>query len=996
MGQFDAEDLELIEGFREESEDHLEVIEDQLLKLEREEFDKESINLIFRSIHTIKGGSGFLGFNAVKELSHRMESLLDCLRNSKVDFNEDVTDVLLRGTDLLKAMFEDLENQDCVDTTETMLILDSILAGETPSSCNRESKGQNACEQALLTVDDLVLDDVLKLKERGFNFIRVTILKSDHEEKVKTQGFDLFSDYFNSFGKLIAHDGLDGEKQRSEIVFGSVLEGEFASAALCVAEKDFKHLSESDLKQLFAQQDEGSVQGKVKTAKTAVLKDKKKAKTQTTRTNKTLKVSTQLLGNLMSLAGELILCRNQLVQEGNISDMPVLHTLNQRLSELQETVMKTRLQPVGAVFNKVPRMVRDLSRSLDKHVEVDLSGVDVELDRTIIDAISDPLTHLVRNSIDHGFEERAERVRLGKSETCNLSLRAFHESGMVNLEIKDDGRGIDADKLKMKALEKGLISGSEAASMGYREALSLIFRPGFSMAKKVTEISGRGVGMDVVKTSFEKLGGTVDLYSELGVGTTVLVKLPTTLAIVSAVIAQVEDYSFAISQSNIEEIVRLKEYELPQKLEKHGSFEVYRLRGQLLPVVRLADIFKIERTFVDKKGCVRSDRRQNLSDRRGESVPSKEIRELRRGAERRKRGRTFYIVVVRVGSNRFGVLINKIQNTEEIVIKPLSSFIKNIDCFHGSTIRGDGKVIMVLDCNGLAKTANLTFAKLDDLVKNSDSADDRHNAEKQSFLIFNNHFEECFALPLSFITRIEKVYEKDIVQLGDRELIQLDGKNVPLFRLESKLKVKATSKNKDGSIFLILPNMMKSTYALVCSRVLDVVSTEVKLETEVMPAEGVIGTSIINGRTTVILDIHGLLEEKQSEDKFNRMNYSILLVEDTPFFMNMIKLYLLQAGFKVDEAVNGLKAWERLEQKEYDLVLSDIEMPEMDGYELVHKIKTDPRFQHLPVMAITALDNPNAKAKGQKAGFDAYQVKLDKAKLIQSIYKLIHISKGIG
>lgn len=1036
MSDFEFEDAELINGFREESLEHIEVVETKLLDLESGGVNPSDINEIFRSIHTIKGGSGFLGFEAVKELSHGMESLLDMIRNGKRELTSEAADVLLRGSDLLKAMMNDLANQDDIPIKEELHILEQLIngepVGEVPSETDSEPESEPEVEVVTSTPADekgglplISKEELESYQNKGFNVYRLPFVKEGHLDKRIKKNFDTFQAYLNSFGCLVWEDGNleDDSVSEAEIVFATVLDADFASASLKVSSDDLSKLSRDDCAKLHEVVAPQVVQKSVEPATTKSDKPVEPKKTEAPKsaagapkkaspakvgpepptkrkasaaaapaTTSTIRVNTGLLNKLMNLAGELILSRNQLVQKLDNKDLPELQSLNQRLSELQESVMQTRLQQVGAVFNKVPRMVRDLSRSLGKKIEVELDGVDVELDRTIIDSITDPLTHLVRNSIDHGIEMPEERLHAGKTGHGTLSLRAYHEGGQVNLEIKDDGKGIDPEVLKVKAVEKGLCTTADIEVMGKREALNLIFKPGFSTAQEITDISGRGVGMDVVKTSFEKLGGTVDLNSDIGIGTTILVKLPTTLAIVSAVIVESESYDFAIPQTNIEEIVRLKENEITTKLERVGHYEIYRLRGKLLPVIRLADILQLKRTFLDKDGNVREDRRQNLADRRSGKKASDAELARRVGEERRQgSGKTQYIVVLRVGVNQYGLLVDKINDVEEVVVKPLSSFIKSIKCFHGTTILGDGRVIMIMDCNGISNMANLKFDTLQDLSDSDSHHSHAEHHESQSFLIFNNNPEEAFALPLSFITRIEKVEVSDIEKMGDEELIQVGGKNVPLFRLEKKIQCKEGVINEDGQFYLLIPNMVRSPYAIVATRVQDVVSTTVDVQTNVMKQEGVLGTSIINEKLTLMLDIYGLFGEKRHTDFMNHdVSHKILLAEDTPFFRTMIRAYLQEHGLEVIDAVNGLEAWELLEEgNEVDLVLSDIEMPVMNGYELVHKIKTSEKFNHLPVMAITALDNPQAMAEGKQAGFDAYQVKLDRNELIKTIDELL-------
>ncbi len=887
--------------------------------------------------------------------------------------------------------------------------------GDPNSSHRKKRKTESDCEafhqgepNPRLLVKPKELES---LKKKGFHFYHFPFIKKNHLGKKTEMDFDSFQAYLDSFGRLVWEDGnLEHPNDEALIVFATVLGMDFASSSLKTPPEAIREISlneclsfkeKSSASPQYPKQNDSSRENRTPEGPKDPVNDQKTPskvmkpppadspdETVQSPTAKTIRVNTDLLNKLMNLAGELILSRNQLLQKLENKDLPELQSLNQRLSELQESVMQTRLQQVGAVFRKVPRLVRDLSKALGKKIEVEIDGEEVELDRAIIESISDPLIHLVRNSIDHGIELPEKRLKAGKAEHGALKLRAFHEGGHVHLEIKDDGAGIDPDLLKFKALEMGLYTDKDIEVMGKHEALNLIFKPGFSTAQKVTEVSGRGVGMDVVKTQFEKLGGTVDIQSDLGIGTSVMIKLPTTLAIVSAVILKSESEDFAIPQSNIEEIVCIKEHEMASKLERVGQYQIYRLRGKLLPVIRLADILNLERTFLDEEGQPQQDRRKNLADRRSRSKVEQTDQARRAEGERRRNpGKTQFITVLRVGVHQYGLLVDQIKDVEEIVVKPLSSFVKEIKSFHGATILGDGRVIMILDCNGIAELAHLRFDNLQDLSDSESQQTLADHHESQRFLVFNNHPEETFAIPLSFITRIEKVNVSHVERIGDKELVQIGGKSIPLFRLEKKIQCKEGVVHSDGQFYLLIPKLVQSPYAIVATRVQDVVTTTVAVQTDVLKQEGVLGTSTIDGKLTLMLDIYGLFEEKRHTDFMNNdISHKVLLVEDTPFFRAMIRAYLQDHGLEVIESVNGSEAWELLEDgNTVDLVLSDIEMPIMNGYELVRKIKSSERHHHLPVLAITALDNHQAKAEGEKAGFDAYQVKLDRHELIKTI-----------
>ncbi|MCP3955781.1 MAG: chemotaxis protein CheA, partial [Desulfobacterales bacterium] len=422
-----------------------------------------------------------------------------------------------------------------------------------------------------------------------------------------------------------------------------------------------------------------------------------------------LRINVSLLDSLMNLAGELVLGRNQLLQALSSADQRLSSLAGQRIdlitSELQEAIMLTRMQPIGIVFNKYPRVVRDLSRQLAKSIELDVEGKTVELDKTIIEAINDPLTHLVRNAVDHGIETPDARRAAGKPETGRVALKAYHAAGQVNIEISDDGKGLDGDKLAAVALSKGLITEEQVRAMSAREKVNLIFLPGFSTAEKVSDVSGRGVGMDVVKTNLDKLGGHTDIDSTPGVGSTIRIKLPLTLAIIPSQIVIAEDERYAIPQVNLVELLRVPADKAKERIEKVGEAEVIRLRGNLLPLVRLADLFGVQRTYCDPESGPHDDRRDNIADRRSKTSPltdespeepriqpSADDDFTRQPGDRRYRADSaLNIAVVSAGVFKYGLIVDRLLDSEEIVVKPLGRHLKQCKGYAGATIMGDGR-----------------------------------------------------------------------------------------------------------------------------------------------------------------------------------------------------------------------------------------------------------------------------------------------------------------
>ena len=674
-----------------------------------------------------------------------------------------------------------------------------------------------------------------------------------------------------------------------------------------------------------------------------------KAAPQVSLTETHIRVDVKLLDHLMNLAGELVLARNRLVQiAGEVNDtelMRATQSLSLVTTEMQETIMKTRMQPIGTVFNKFPRIVRDLARSSGKKVNLHIEGADTELDRSIIEAIKDPLTHLVRNSIDHGIEMPDERVQVGKPSVGTLVLRAYHEGGQVIIEIEDDGRGIDVEKVKKKAIEKGLITPEEAERMSDREAIALIFRPGFSTAEKVTNISGRGVGMDVVKTNIERLGGSVEINSIKGAGTTVRVKIPLTLAIVPALIILSGGERYAIPQVNLKELVNIEKEE---EIHRIGSSEFYRLRGEIIPLVRLSQILK------------------NTN-----------------GGEERS------LVILSSGAMDFGLLVDEVRDSEEIVVKPLGRLLKGIPIYAGATIMGDGKVALILDVVGLSRYIGFKAEEMErafgEEERKAVSAE-----EKQFILLFNVHPSEQFAIPLSLISRLDKIEASKIEYVGGKELIQYKGKSVPVIRLENYLPIQPLPEQEEYNLLFFEEGLKK--VAILVSQIVDSLETDLELEEDIYQVDGILGNRIINGRTTVFIDIYKIIEMYDPE-WFSRPEIlekkRILYAEDSPFYRQLVKNYLQSAGYEVEVAEDGLEAWEKLQHQPFDLLITDIEMPKLDGFGLAKKVRSEDRFSDLPIMALTSLSGEEVYRKAKEIGIDEFKVKLDRDSVIKAVAELL-------
>jgi two-component system chemotaxis sensor kinase CheA len=734
-----------------------------------------------------------------------------------------------------------------------------------------------------------------------------------------------------------------------------------------------------------------------------------------------LRVHVSLLDSLMNLAGELVLSRNQLIQAFSSGDQRASELAGQRIdlitSELQEAIMLTRMQAVGNVFNKFPRVVRDLARKLGKNIELILDGNDVEMDKTIIEAISDPLTHLVRNSVDHGIETPEERQKSGKDPKGTVRLKAFHEAGQVNIEIFDNGRGLEGKKLAAAAVAKGLISEEQASTMSEKEKVALIFLPGFSTAKEVTDVSGRGVGMDVVKTNLDKLGGVIDIESKLGEGTSIRIKLPLTLAIIPCQIIATSGERYAIPQVNLEELLRIPADQVKERIERVGYAEVVRLRGNLLPLVKLADVIGIEKNFVHPATkASEADRREAIADRRGKKSPlfrdasAEEDDSKRENEEKHPRGpdRRYHaasalnIVVVSTGSMKYGLVVDELHDSEEIVVKPLGRHLKHCKGYAGATIMGDGRVALILDVANLARMAQLTsLAGTDRAAEVSREAGDAAAArnDRQSLLVFRSADDEQFVVPLNQVERIEKIMKSQIEDIGGRKVLQYRGGSLPLFCIDQVADVKPMRDSEDRLVIVF--SVTGRDVGLMAMGPVDVMEIFVEFDENTIKQNGIMGSAIIAGHTTMLVDIYGIVQTlnpewfaAQEQEKVKTKDGeapTVLVVEDSNFFRNQVKAYMESDGYRVMEAEDGLDAWNKIEEHadEISLVCTDIEMPNMDGFGLTAKIRAEARYSYMPVIALTTLAGDEDIARGKRVGIDEYHIKLDKERLMEAVRRYL-------
>lgn len=540
----------------------------------------------------------------------------------------------------------------------------------------------------------------------------------------------------------------------------------------------------------------------------------------------TIRVDVGLLDKLMNLVSELVLVRNQLLQRvrerDNAADIGIAQRMNLITTQLQESVTRTRMQPIRNVWNQFPRVVRDLAHTNGKEVELVMEGAETELDKTLLEAIKDPLTHIVRNAIDHGIETPEVRRRSGKDPKGTLFLKAYHEGGQINIEMRDDGGGIDAEKVKRKAIEKGLVTAETVAALSESEALNLIFLPGLSTADKVTHVSGRGVGMDVVRTNIEKISGTIEVESHLGQGTRLKLKIPLTLAIIPALMVRSGRELFAIPQANLVELVRV-DMDAGERIEMIHGAEFYRLRGELLPLIRLSRVLRLSSGAAQEK-----DEETN-------------------------------VVVLGAGGQSFGLVVDEVSDREEIVVKPLSRHLKNLNVFAGATILGDGTVALILDVPGIAEAAGLHQIAAGSDLKIEEKIDPVEQGAQETLLLFSLSGQERYAIPLALVTRLEEFKTSQVEHAAGREVVQYRSDLLPLIRLDRVIGNGPAGSERETLPAIIFSRNKKSV-GLVVGEILDTVQEEILLHPAPAGKIGVRGSLVIQGLTTDLLDIEQIIE----------------------------------------------------------------------------------------------------------------------------------------
>jgi two-component system chemotaxis sensor kinase CheA len=900
---------DLLREFLTETNESLDVIDVELVKFEQEPNNTKVLDNIFRLVHTIKGTCGFLGLPRLEALAHAAETLMGKFRDGATVSTEAVT-LVLATIDRIKAVVAGLEAAQSEPEGDDRDLISELerMATQGPTAAAPKKIVAEAPKETVGELTYQVLERQLRPGEVSLDELE----------------------------RAFRETAIEMEAPVAAPVVEAVAPNVLAKPA------DKKAAPKVAVEKAEADETKGGV------------------------ASQSIRVSVDTLENLMTMVSELVLTRNQLleiVRRHEDSEFKVpLQRLSNVTAELQEGVMKTRMQPIGNAWQKLPRIVRDLAQELGKTIDLEMVGAETELDRQVLELIKDPLTHMVRNSADHGLETTEERRKLSKPEKGTIRLSAYHEGGHIIIEIADDGKGLDAEKIKKKALENGLATEVELDKMTDAQIHKFIFAPGFSTAAKVTNVSGRGVGMDVVRTNIDAIGGTIDLKSTPGQGTTVSIKIPLTLAIVSTLIVQSAGDRFAIPQLSVVELVRAQQNS-EHRIERIKDNPVLRLRNKLLPLVHLSKVLGID----------------DIAD--GGSGKSEE---------------DGFIVVMLVGNQTFGIVVDAVFHTEEIVVKPMSSMLRNISTFSGNTILGDGSVIMIIDPNGVANKIGTAVAS-GMSAKEAEEEDMRAKAaaESISLLLFRAGSMEPKAVPLSLVTRLEEFPVEKIEHSNGRDLVQYRGALMPLVYFDA-----VAQKKTEGSCPMLVFSDAGRSMGLVVDEIIDIVEDRMDVEVG-SERPGVLGSAVVKGKATEIIDVGHYLPKafedwfQRKEMKLEALTKTLLFLDDAAFFRNMLTPVLKAAGYRVTVCEGARQAIECLEAgQRFDIIVSDIEMPEMNGFEFAEAVKKNPRWRHMPLIALSSLATPASIERGRQSGFDDYVAKFDRPGLIASLKELTTIHFG--
>lgn len=878
---------DLLREFLTETSENIATLDVELVKLEQNPNDPNLLSSIFRLVHTIKGTCGFLGLPRLEHVAHAGENVLGKFRDGELRVTPSAVTLILQSIDTIKSLLSHLE---------------------------RTEKEADGNDDALIAALNAMAEGKIVEPPPPAKTVEAAVVAKKADDEIDFTPVPAEKTGQNMGPSSAPHPTPTSTE---------------AQAAPAAAASPAANLPVETKK---AGADDHGTKG-------ASVADQ------------SIRVGVDVLENLMTTVSELVLTRNQLLQilrgQKDTSFTAPLQRLNQVTSELQESVMKTRMQPIGNAWSKLPRIVRDLSHELSKKIDLQMVGAETELDRQVLELIKDPLTHMVRNSADHGIEIPADRLKSGKSEMGTIALNAYHEGGHIVIDISDDGRGLALDKIKSKVLEKGLATEAELAAMTDQQIMQFIFKAGFSTAAKVTSVSGRGVGMDVVRTNIEKIGGTIDFKSAQGKGSRFFIKIPLTLAIVSALIVECHGQRFVIPQIGVVELVKIAAGG-EHKVEMINNTPVLRLRNRLLPLVSLRTILKL-------------------------------------GDDSEKRD--LFVVVVQAGNATFGVIVDRVFDTEEIVVKPVSPILRHVKVFSGNTILGDGNVVMILDLNGIAELAGDMEATTPAMATHAAQHADHQNGT-QSLLLFRAGEGVPKAVPLSLVARLEEIESKTFEFSNGVPMVQYRGKLMPLIPVDDN----QTIAKKAMQPILVFADENRSM-GLIVDEILDITEDRVQIDIS-SRRPGYLGTSIIAGKATDVIDAAHYLAiafrdwfGEQTEESFGiSAKRRVLLVDDSPFFRNLLIPLLTVSGYEVTAAENPIAALKLQEEgRDFDIIVSDIEMPEMNGFDFAAKLRQGGRWAKLPIVALSSHASGRDIEHGREVGFTDHVAKFNREGLLAAL-----------
>jgi two-component system chemotaxis sensor kinase CheA len=910
---------DLISEFITETVESLALLDNELVKLEQNPDDVAILSNIFRVMHTIKGTCGFLGLPRLEGVAHAGENVLGKIRDRKLQATPQAINLVLESLDCIKSLIDHLSSHGTEpegDDTPLKRRLNHFA-----------DTGQIEGASAPAEVPPPKLEEISPPPAANGAGNAFPFFKGEDDPEIAA-----------AIEKLMAEQSQQATPA--------------ASVAAPVAP-------------VIVEVSETKAAPETKPAaapKPAAKADDKEAGTGGDGANQSIRVNINVLENLMQMVSELVLTRNQLMQIARTKDDKEFMTPLQQLSlittELQEGVMKTRMQPIGNAWSKFPRLIRDLSMELGKKIELKMIGAETDLDRQLLEVIKDPLTHMVRNSCDHGLETPDVRRAAGKPETGTVTLSAYHEGGHIIIEIADDGRGINIERVKQKAIENGIATEAELATMTEKQIAQYIFAAGFSTAEKVTAVSGRGVGMDVVRTNIQKIGGTIDLDSTWGKGSTVAIKIPLTLAIVSVLLVEAGGQKFGVPQINVVELVRVSP-DSNLSMETINDSLVLRLRDKLLPLGTLSHML-------------------------GFDVKPSELME-----------REMYIVVCKVGVYEFGIVVDRVFDTEEIVVKPVAEILKSLSIYSGNTILGDGSVIMILDANGIAKAVG--SSEMATRSSGQEAAQQALTAEGESlisFLLFTMGKGAPKAVPLELVSRLEEVDVSTIEIADDYPVVQYRGELMRLKTQDDSFSIPNT-----GTVDVVVFSYDKKVIGLVVKEIIDIMHApfDIKLSSKDSKEHGYLGSMVIDGKTTDVVDVAHLLSDMigevvsdtQKSKGTAPQDCKLLLVEDSPFFRSLTVPLLSAAGYKVTAAEDARHALDELIQKKYDMIVTDIEMPGMDGFDFATACRNNPKINGIPIVAYTATVSDEVVKRSKTVGMQDCIVKTDRPGLLESVARCL-------